>query len=93
MLTVRNRGRRTTTFYVAVGFDERKKLKQLDARLHAARRLALRPQGSCGTHCSSARSPVPASASGVGHVRVVAQVPLGVQRRLAAGPAAVTAWR
>ncbi len=30
--TVRNRGRRTTTFYVAVGFDERKKLKRLDAR-------------------------------------------------------------
>ena len=30
--TVRNRGGRTTTFYVAVGFDKRKKLKRLDAR-------------------------------------------------------------
>ena len=31
-VTVRNRGGRTTTFYVAVGFDKRKKLKRLDAR-------------------------------------------------------------
>ncbi len=30
--TVRNRGGRTTTFYVAVGFDKRKDLKRLDAR-------------------------------------------------------------
>jgi len=31
-VTARNRGGRTTTFYVAVGFDKRKKLKRLDAR-------------------------------------------------------------
>ena len=31
-VAVRNRGGRTTTFYVAVGFDKRKQLKRLDAR-------------------------------------------------------------
>ena len=56
--------------------------------LHAARRLSARAlgraAGSWWNHCSSARSPVPSSAGRRRDVRVVAQVPLGVERRLTA---------
>ena len=44
-VTVRNRGRKTTTFYAAVGFNTRKQLKLLNATLHAARRLSRRALG------------------------------------------------
>ena len=95
--TVRNRKGRTATYFVAVGFSRDKRLRLLNASYSAARqplrRSARYGRIACGTHCSSARSPVPSSAAGVGTCGLSRRYHSASSAAWQPMPAAVTAWR